>query len=128
MACVAAAVAVAGAVAGAADTYFHSVISTPAAVGRASGSLESIRRIKSSNCAGRKALSDEGAAGSFAFNALIASGLPVVEVHLSNIFRREEFRHHSYVSRVARGVIVGLGGHGYELALDAMARLLVADH
>ena len=57
-------------------------------------------------------------------DALSASGLPIVEVHLSNIHRREEFRHHSYVSRVARGVIVGLGGHGYELALDAMARLL----
>jgi len=61
-------------------------------------------------------------------DALTASDLPVVEVHMSNIHRREEFRHHSYVSRVARGVIVGLGGHGYELALDAMARLLVADH
>jgi 3-dehydroquinate dehydratase-2 len=60
-------------------------------------------------------------------DALSASELPVVEVHMSNIHRREEFRHHSYVSRVARGVIVGLGGHGYELALDAMARLLVAD-
>lgn len=60
-------------------------------------------------------------------DALSASDLPVVEVHMSNIHRREEFRHHSYVSRVARGVIVGLGGHGYELALDAMARLLVAD-
>jgi 3-dehydroquinate dehydratase-2 len=57
-------------------------------------------------------------------DALSASDLPVVEVHMSNIHRREEFRHMSYVSRVARGVIVGLGGHGYELALDAMARLL----
>jgi len=60
-------------------------------------------------------------------DALSASDLPIVEVHMSNIHRREEFRHHSYVSRVARGVIVGLGGHGYELALDAMARLLIAD-
>ena len=60
-------------------------------------------------------------------DALSASGLPIVEVHLSNIHRREEFRHHSYVSRVARGVIVGLGGHGYELALDAMARLLAGE-
>ena len=57
-------------------------------------------------------------------DALSAAGLPVVEVHLSNIHRREDFRHHSYVSRVARGVIVGLGPQGYELALDAMARLL----
>ncbi|GGF31657.1 3-dehydroquinate dehydratase [Aliidongia dinghuensis] len=60
-------------------------------------------------------------------DALAASDLPVIEVHLSNIHRREEFRHHSYVSRVARGVIVGLGGHGYELALDAMARLLATE-
>jgi len=60
-------------------------------------------------------------------DALAASDLPIVEVHLSNIHRREEFRHVSYVSRVARGVIVGLGAHGYELALDAMARLLIAD-
>ena len=57
-------------------------------------------------------------------DALAACDLPIVEVHLSNIHRREEFRHHSYVSHVARGVIVGLGGHGYELALEAIARLL----
>jgi len=57
-------------------------------------------------------------------DALTASELPIVEVHLSNIHRRESFRHHSYVSHAARGVIVGLGGHGYELALEAMARLL----
>jgi 3-dehydroquinate dehydratase-2 len=48
----------------------------------------------------------------------------VIEVHLSNIYRREEFRHNSYVSRAARGVICGLGGHRYELALNALARLL----
>jgi 3-dehydroquinate dehydratase II len=57
-------------------------------------------------------------------DALSAAELPVIEVHLSNIHRREEFRHHSYISPVARGVIVGLGGHGYELALEALARLL----
>jgi 3-dehydroquinate dehydratase-2 len=57
-------------------------------------------------------------------DALSAAELPVIEVHLSNIHRRETFRHHSYVSRVARGVILGLGGQGYELALEAMARLL----
>ena len=60
-------------------------------------------------------------------DALIASGLPVVEVHLSNIFRREEFRHHSYVSRAATGVICGFGLHGYLLALDAMAKLIRPD-
>ena len=57
-------------------------------------------------------------------DALAAAELPVVEVHLSNIFRRERFRHHSYVSMAANGVICGLGTQGYELALDAMARLI----
>ena len=57
-------------------------------------------------------------------DALNASDLPVVEVHLSNIFRRERFRHHSYVSLAARGVICGLGPHGYELALEAIATLI----
>lgn len=56
-------------------------------------------------------------------DALTASTLPVIEVHLSNIFRREEFRRHSYISLAARGVICGLGSQGYELALAAMARL-----
>ncbi len=54
----------------------------------------------------------------------LPSGLPVIEVHLSNIFRRERFRHHSYVSLAARGVICGLGAHGYELALEAVANLI----
>lgn len=57
-------------------------------------------------------------------DALNASGLPVIEVHLSNIFRREEFRRHSYISLAARGVICGLGSQGYELALAGMARLI----
>jgi len=57
-------------------------------------------------------------------DALMVSGLPVIEVHLSNIFRREEFRHHSYVSRAATGVICGFGLKGYVLALDAMAKLV----
>jgi 3-dehydroquinate dehydratase II len=57
-------------------------------------------------------------------DALTAAELPVVEVHLSNIFRREAFRHNSYVSLAATGVICGLGAHGYLLALQAMARLL----
>lgn len=48
---------------------------------------------------------------------------PVVEVHLSNIHQRESFRHHSYVSAVADGVIAGLGAHGYVLAVDAVATL-----
>ncbi len=56
-------------------------------------------------------------------DALQAAELPVVEVHLSNIFKREAFRHHSYVSPVANGVICGLGGKGYSLAIEAMAEL-----
>jgi 3-dehydroquinate dehydratase-2 len=56
-------------------------------------------------------------------DALLASGLPVVEVHLSNIFRREEFRHRSYISAAATGVICGFGLSGYLFALDAMAQL-----
>jgi 3-dehydroquinate dehydratase-2 len=59
-------------------------------------------------------------------DALSAAGLPVIEVHLSNIFRREAFRHHSYVSLAATGVICGLGAQGYELALDAVAGLIEA--
>ncbi len=57
-------------------------------------------------------------------DALIACALPVIEVHLSNIYRREDFRHHSYVSKAAIGVICGFGGFGYEMALEAMARRL----
>lgn len=57
-------------------------------------------------------------------DALLAVHLPVVEVHLTNIHRREEFRHVSYVSKAATGVICGLGVRGYALALTAMADLL----
>jgi 3-dehydroquinate dehydratase-2 len=60
-------------------------------------------------------------------DALRAADVPIVEVHLSNIHRREAYRHHSYVSSIADGVICGLGGHGYVLALEAVARLLTAD-
>ena len=59
-------------------------------------------------------------------DALNAAELPVIEVHLSNIFRREWFRHHSYVSLAAAGVICGLGPQGYELALEAIASLIEA--
>lgn len=57
-------------------------------------------------------------------DALQAAELPVVEVHLSNIFRRDQFRQHSYVSLAATGVICGLGAKGYELAIEAMAGLV----
>jgi 3-dehydroquinate dehydratase-2 len=60
-------------------------------------------------------------------DALTLAELPVIEVHLSNIFRRESFRHHSYVSAVAKGVICGFGAQGYLMALDAVARLIDAD-
>jgi 3-dehydroquinate dehydratase-2 len=54
-------------------------------------------------------------------DALNAAELPVVEVHISNIYKRESFRHHSYISPVAVGVIAGLGIQGYLLALQALA-------
>jgi 3-dehydroquinate dehydratase-2 len=57
-------------------------------------------------------------------DALLAADVPVIEVHLTNIYRREAFRHHSYVSRAATGIICGLGAKGYELALDALAERL----
>ncbi len=53
-------------------------------------------------------------------DALTAAEVPVVEVHLSNIFRREPFRHHSYVSPAAFGVLCGFGPKGYVLALDGL--------
>ena len=53
-------------------------------------------------------------------DALSATGLPVVEVHLSNIFAREEFREHSFVSGIALGVISGFGPLGYRLGLQAL--------
>ena len=58
-------------------------------------------------------------------DALLAADLPIVEVHLSNIYRREEFRHHSYVSKAAQGVICGFGARGYVMALEALAAQLV---
>ena len=54
-------------------------------------------------------------------DALLGSTIPCVEVHLSNIYKREEFRHHSYVSKAASGVICGFGPKGYELALIVLA-------
>ncbi len=56
-------------------------------------------------------------------DALVLTKLPVVEIHLTNIFRRESFRQHSYVSMGATGIISGFGAHGYTLAIDAMMDL-----
>ena len=59
-------------------------------------------------------------------DALKAVGVPTIEVHLSNIHQREPFRHASYVSKVAFGVLCGFGPSGYVMALDALARRLDA--
>ncbi|GHF27397.1 3-dehydroquinate dehydratase [Kordiimonas sediminis] len=57
-------------------------------------------------------------------DAIAAIQIPVVEVHLSNVFAREEFRHHSFISDVAVGVICGFGADGYVLALQAVTSML----
>ena len=57
-------------------------------------------------------------------DALLAVSIPFIEVHLSNTYARESFRHHSYFSDIAHGVIVGLGDYGYELAVQAMLKTL----
>jgi len=59
-------------------------------------------------------------------DALLAVKVPFIEVHLSNIFAREPFRHHSYFSDIAAGCIFGLGPQGYELALEAACARLVS--
>ena len=58
-------------------------------------------------------------------DALLACEVPAIEVHITNMHRREEFRHHSYISKAAVGVISGLGIGGYALALTALAELLL---
>lgn len=57
-------------------------------------------------------------------DALVASGLPIVEVHISNIYAREQFRHHSVIADIAVGQISGLGWRGYLAALDALVGIL----
>jgi 3-dehydroquinate dehydratase-2 len=57
-------------------------------------------------------------------DALLSVNIPFIEVHLSNVHKREAFRHHSYFSDIAIGTIVGLGANGYEYALDALIKQL----
>jgi 3-dehydroquinate dehydratase-2 len=57
-------------------------------------------------------------------DALLAFEKPIIEVHMSNIYPREPFRHHSFISKAATGVVAGLGPLGYEMAITAMVRLL----
>jgi 3-dehydroquinate dehydratase-2 len=57
-------------------------------------------------------------------DALLAAGTPTIEVHLSNIFKREQFRHHSYISSAAVGMITGFGAIGYLMAVDAAKNML----
>ena len=58
-------------------------------------------------------------------DALKTLSVPIIEVHLSNIYQREPFRHHSYVSPLAKGIICGLGAQGYALAIEALAELVL---
>lgn len=57
-------------------------------------------------------------------DALLTVNIPFIEVHLSNVHKREEFRQHSYLSDIAEGVICGLGAKGYEYALDSASQIL----
>jgi 3-dehydroquinate dehydratase-2 len=57
-------------------------------------------------------------------DALLASNIPAVEVHISNVHAREDFRRHSYVSKAAKAVICGFGVNGYVLAIDGLAAML----
>lgn len=59
-------------------------------------------------------------------DALLGVEIPFIEVHMSNVFRREPFRHHSYFSDIAEGVICGLGPRGYQLALSAALQAIDA--
>ena len=57
-------------------------------------------------------------------DALSLTDLPIIELHISNVFKRDSFRHHSYISPVATGVICGFGPRGYVVAMDALYGLL----
>lgn len=57
-------------------------------------------------------------------DALLAFEKPIIEVHMSNIYKREPFRHHSFISKAATGIVAGLGPLGYELSITALAKVL----
>ena len=57
-------------------------------------------------------------------DALLAFGKPIIEVHMTNIYKREPFRQHSFISKAAQGIIAGLGPVGYELSVTAMVQIL----
>ena len=57
-------------------------------------------------------------------DAILATEIPFIEVHLSNLFKREEYRHHSFFSDIAEGCVIGLGAQGYEFALQAACKKL----
>ncbi|MBU2097153.1 MAG: type II 3-dehydroquinate dehydratase [Gammaproteobacteria bacterium] len=61
-------------------------------------------------------------------DALLAVDIPFIEVHLSNVYKRETFRHHSYFSDIAVGTITGLGSQGYDLALQAALNRITDKH
>ncbi len=60
-------------------------------------------------------------------DAISGSKIPAIEVHLSNVYAREEFRHHSVIAAICRGQIAGLGWRGYLLALEALAALVLEE-
>ena len=57
-------------------------------------------------------------------DALLTIKIPKIEIHLSNLFRREEFRHHSYISKGVNGIICGFGANSYVLAVEGMVKLI----
>ena len=57
-------------------------------------------------------------------DALLACNIPIIELHISNIYKREDFRKHSYISKASTGIICGFGTNGYLLAINAMSNIL----
>ena len=62
--------------------------------------------------------------GTSTLDALLTIEIPKIEIHLSNLFRREDFRHHSYISKGVHGVICGFGANSYVLAVEGMVKLI----